>query len=266
MNCETARERLDVTRPDGSDRNDPDLQEEFAHIGACTACEEVYERRQEFDREIARAMQEVPTPDRLKSRILESLESAAAGTPAATGAREIAERAPTRRAWFRVLAGLTTAALLLLAGIVVWPDGSPQTIAFADLVSHLEEQITSSGGMQLTKPESKTGVFDAASIDGRWSFYKTGDVRGVDVDGDGELDAAVYSIRTQRGAAYLVVASTSRITNGPTTSDWKRATPQGGPAPRIAWTSGDLVYICFEDPAQADTLRALLDDIDVSAV
>ena len=26
MNCETARERLDVTRPNGSDRNDPDLQ------------------------------------------------------------------------------------------------------------------------------------------------------------------------------------------------------------------------------------------------
>lgn len=265
MKCETARERLDVTRPDGSDRNDPDLQEEFAHIGSCAACEEVYERRQEFDREIARAMQEVPTPDRLKSRLLQSLEAAAKGTPTATGVQEMAGPAPTRRAWVKGLAYLTTAALLMVA-VKFWPDDGPRTIAFADLVSHLEEQITSSGGMQLTKPDRETGVFDASSIDGRWSFYQKGDVQGVDVDEDGELDAAVYSIRTQRGAAYLVVASTSRITNGPTASDWKQATPKGGPAPRIAWTSGDLVYICFEDPAAAGTLRALLDDIEVSAV
>ena len=267
MKCETARDRLEVTRPDRSDRNDPDLREEFAHLDSCEMCEEVYQQRQAFDRQIARAMRDVPTPDGLKSRILHALEEAGETAPDATVATEPDKPAPTRRTWLKAAGSLAAAVLIAAVVIPFLQDDEPQQIAFSGLVSDLGDRIASEDGLQLVTLEDYDGPAEVADIDGRWSVHAAAGPKGVDFDGDGAHDVAVYAVRTRsgRGAGFLVVAPLSRISQPPNDTSWIGTTPHGGPVQHVAWKSGEKLYICFNNPAAGGAIQDLLREVGGSA-
>src|SRR5262245_39290355 len=100
MDCDTARLFLQFTHPRGDDLDGPEAEELHAHLEQCTACNAQAMTARRLDQHLGRAMNAVPVPPGLKSRIVERLAE---------------ERGVFRRRWIRRIASVAAAACVLLA-------------------------------------------------------------------------------------------------------------------------------------------------------
>jgi hypothetical protein len=136
ITCQATRELLECVRPDSDDLEDPVFAPAARHLADCPDCAKVFEHLQALDRQIGRALRDVPVPEGLRERLL-AATSAAAIAPA----NEIAPHAsaPTadprassrgRRRFIMAAAALSAC---LLAGLGVWWIGRSQPITLGEL-------------------------------------------------------------------------------------------------------------------------------------
>src|SRR5262245_38080428 len=100
MDCKTARQMLDFARPRRPELESVDLEALESHLADCPECGPLAQAERQIDNRISRAMQAVPIPEGLQSRLMTKLET------------ERRSRGWKRRRWLAVPAA---AAVLLLA-------------------------------------------------------------------------------------------------------------------------------------------------------
>lgn len=258
MDCKLARERLDAARPDAQDREDVELLDAFAHLDDCPACADAVEFRRSFDRRLGAILRAVDIPADLKSRLVASLPA----ENTALRPDEASRPRPTRRRAF--LAAASAAALLLVVGGVWWAGRRPPAPLTAETVldwcrTELADRPTS-GAAALDEFD---GAFDATIADGRWtSVLQDRAPRGADLDGDGRHDAAVYVLGN---GGYLVVLPPNRVNDPPAAGSAKTAPAQYSPAPHVAWTLDQQMYVCVLPDGTRSRLDALLQRVHRSA-
>src|SRR4029453_18883839 len=103
MDCNTARMLATFFGRQGAELAPEDAAALTAHLAACPGCAAAVQAERAFDDRVAKAMMAVPVPTGLKAKILDGVTAQKAG-------------------WYRQkafgLAGLATAACLLIAGVV----------------------------------------------------------------------------------------------------------------------------------------------------
>ncbi len=294
MDCRSALEILEVVRPNSDDLREPELAAAAAHVGSCPRCEASFRSRQELDREIGRLMREVSVPSGLTQRLLDAVEAADAFSTESQTRRSdshgkllrpvdahktVSPASPasaqlpvsvSRRRWFRVA---WQSAVCLLAAVVLWQvivRRETPTISIADL--RASTSALSAISKVMSNPEQLPD-FDgnfAASQPESWSVagLSFGDgPKGFEAEGlEGRMPALFgFSLRARRSApvrGVLLVMPAKRVMNPPAETSFSMATGSVTYVPgfaTVAWTEGELVYVCFAAPDALKTLERVLE-------
>jgi hypothetical protein len=101
MNCLTARQTLELARPDEPVRAPHDagtIADAATHVEACPACQVAVARQEEFDRKVGGMVRNVPVPAGLKAGLLSLLEADRRLAPSGAEETGVAEDAEGTRA------------------------------------------------------------------------------------------------------------------------------------------------------------------------
>jgi len=252
MDCELAREQLDVIHPDGPELADAEVQGAVAHVEQCPDCAEVVKSRHAFDRELGRVLRDIPVPSTLRSRLVLAVTEAESSQ---SSTQPAPRRSPTDRLRSRRWTlSVTTAAAGLLVLVGAWKmlaPKDPPTLTFDTVREWCAERLSNPADVRAL-PALKPGLPQIPQ-DGRWAAAVVTSPRyGADMDDDGIQDAAVYALP---GNALLVVMGPNRVSSPPTSMTWHYSG-----MPHVAWKVGDQVYLVFA-PGGRDQLKALLDHV-----
>lgn len=256
MDCPQYLNQLDAMRPGSEDHEDPGVREALAHLSECDGCAREFKARGEFDRQVAARMRDVPVPAAARERLLEQLSRARA-----TGATRVP--APTNRLAGRrsfVWKLLVPTAAVLLVGLIWYANRDPsQTRTMAHVQGTVAAEFANVTIEQYDGLDEFAGDFDPSIDDGRWERVTNRKPRGIDLDGDGQHDAAVYWM-SGPVKGVLLVLSPDLVSDPPTN------TSPVGPAPlyspvRVAWMplNSKKVHLCvLKGDADDGDLQRLL--------
>lgn len=259
-----------------------------AHLDECPHCRNAFAAIRKRDRAIATAMRDVPVPDDLRDRLFASLSIAPPSTatddmsevveqssprgsklPADSESQSVAaplvkSKAIRRRSIRRWAAAVTAIALCVAAVGVWWGNRGPETFAVADWDDEAALTLADIGGLE--RFDENFAAFSPAGWSGRISFT---DAYGIEHPQDSVRSgrphvAAVYAFRLGSGAAavsgVVIAIPKSRFAVPPTATHFDpqagRYAGAGG-VTVVAWTEGDLVYVCGVrgGPAQLERLK-----------
>lgn len=268
MNCRDAREQLDAARPGPDDRKGAEFAAAMQHVAGCTVCRDVVRGREQFDRKLGRVMRDVSVPVGLKSRILDSLQSA---VPAAEtlDPREVPEGSSARRLrtrrWLLAAAGTVAVALLAALAVRFWP-ASQQPEALLTLSDLRQRATLSVSGLQDLEPFD--GSFAAKPPGGIWEQHgiridrrAKGDL--PDENGNHRVALFGFDVPARDGLhrGVLLVIPKDRLDDPPSRTmpvfedrAENYARRASGTYHSFAWQSDGFVYVCF---VPKDSLRAL---------
>ena len=274
MDCRTAMQLLEVSRPDFEDLDDRELASAAAHLEKCPQCAEQLRNLQIFDRKVGQAMRDVSVPPGLKEKLLQAChadsclaeQSAQLKRPSthSTGNRpdRISLRFVSRRKYIRY--GVS-AVVCLMAGFAAWWVNRPEpdTLILEKFCSRLHATEYALSSL------SKFDENFEATLPTRWQssgIRFTSPVRGFQRDRAGNHMTALYEFRFGgRGRSslrgILMVIPLSSVEDPPEASDFSSGFEHYIPVPNVAWKSNELVYICLipgGDPDSLDMLKRAL--------
>jgi hypothetical protein len=234
VNCQTARETLELFRPDGPDA--AKVAEAAQHASGCVSCRAAVRQREEVDARIGGLCRDVPIPIGLKERLLAGIATRA---PAVSTARPVPRVVGTRRQWLGKT--LLTVASLIAVGIGTWSLWPARPSVDLEEITglmtkagidpaHLAEFTTFATGLapqppktmltgRLVPPPRRLGRFEAAIY-----FFKVGGL-------DGRL-----AIIPRRFVKAGGLPSATSLQSG-------SISYQPGFCTK-AWVEGDFVYVC----------------------
>jgi len=243
MDCQTAREILEVVRPNSNELREPEIVSAALHLESCDQCEELFQQQVSTDAQIGQAIRQVHVPEELKDRLLEVL--AAEPQSEATTSLPSSSTVSTRRNGFRVFA--TTTACLIL-GVVAWwalPASQEQLV-----LNNLTPPATDS--VLLTEFDQNFSV--ALPNDGNWTSSRLSldGPKGEPLLGDLKHTRAIFFFEfptRHRGtiSGSLTVIPKEKVQSAPTETYYS-AQPISSPTGQftsVAWTEGDFVYVCY---------------------
>ncbi|MBI3865780.1 MAG: hypothetical protein HY290_28235 [Planctomycetia bacterium] len=256
MNCQTARQTLELVRPHDADA--PASDEAERHVHDCLDCQTAVRTQRELDEKIGGIFRDVTVPADLKERLLAGIASAQpAAIDESSGsqvcvvaedrvpARIVAPVRVSRRLWLnkyvlRISAGVAAS---LVGGFCLWLAVRPAPPT-------------------LTLDEVTTQVLDTApTAMPRFTSFRRGTELKLPATMDvsplggaalqaGDLDAAVYVFKMSNRAGppiegRLIVIPAAALIDPPTAVSFL-AGPTSYKATycTTAWTEGKLVYIC----------------------
>ncbi|MFV0441943.1 MAG: hypothetical protein ACK5Q5_00070 [Planctomycetaceae bacterium] len=251
MDCRQALTLLEAGRPDRSDWDAPELDAAAQHVDHCEDCQTVLANREQWDALLTEAFQSVAIPAGLTDRLLAAVELSPASVTAPAAPAVLPRRS---RRWF----GWITAAVALIAvGLVSWRMGSGgmPSIALADLYQQVDQQLLEATSSEQQRPFS--GDFNSLPSDPIWREAVAGrSPVGLDFDGQPGSEAAAYRFTAGRLAGWLIVLPRERVHSPPVEEIPVHANFQYGAHPRVAWTTGEMVYVCVLDSGHSlDDLR-----------
>ncbi|MFG0334629.1 MAG: hypothetical protein ACF8TS_14835 [Maioricimonas sp. JB049] len=259
MNCHEALEQLDACPP-LVESGDPALQAARQHVEACAVCRELLRARRGFDVRVATAMHDIPVPDGLKDRLLQSLAEDAGKRDEKLRTVPTAAERVDRRTLARRLVGGAVLLLMGALGLGWYASVREVPLPLADARARLNALLTDvEQPLVFDALDTFDGRFDATLPDGAWNDLVVGGPRGVNINGRGSHDAAVYAINRpgRHGVrGWLFVFAPRRIVDGPDESVPVEANAQYLPFPNVAWTEGDRVVVCYLEQGDVSTLRA----------
>lgn len=263
MDCEHAREQLDVTRPDIPEREDSELQAAFEHLNGCPACAEVYDFRRAFDRRMRTVVRQVMVPADLQERLKSLVASASAPVAPATVDSNTTDPRPSSRTSRRAVMLATSAAALLIAAGWTWVVNHqpPAPLLSATVFDWWEQRLSAPDKFSVESLPEFNADFEPVVADGRWQGLVTGAALGVDFDDDGRQDGAVFPIK----GGFLVVLPPGRVTDPPSAASAVSAISRYAPAPHVAWTQGGSLHICYLPGGSPDQLERLLNQVNRAA-
>jgi hypothetical protein len=276
MNCLTARQTLDVARPNEPEACEPRADENAPtdddrtmveaaarHVEACPACQTAVRRQRQFDDKVAVMIREAPVPVDLKDRLLARLDAEAlveigadSGSPTGTASPAVAtaiaapvaatpgsSRALSRRRW---LGAAALAAACVAAGVGTWsiwpvaPSISPDRIA----ERLATDEISPDDFTELTRFAGNMAPKVPETMKSNRLVLPP---RRLD-----KLDVAVYFFAFARGGPVdgrLAVIPKRLVVAGeiPQVTSFlappRLVTYKGGYC-ITAWTEGEFVYVC----------------------
>ncbi len=247
MDCLTALELLDCVRPDSGDLELPEFADARAHLAECAVCRAEFDRRQQFDSEVARVASDLPIPTSLRMSLLAGLSGQVAEFAGADSvdARPADSRLarPLRRA--RLAASLAACLLIAAVSAALWRSG-PTRFSLAMVQSSLD----------LNLPKVTFDETFPVDLPSAWMSHPglrvSETLSGIDLDDRPGHDAAAayFAFSVGRGApvrGVLVAIPAVRIEKLPAATSFNRAPvayPQADVV-SVAWHEGDLVYLCF---------------------
>ena len=256
MDCPHYLEQLDAVRPGSTDHEDPVVREAVAHAAECERCSREFGARQKFDQRVAVRMRDVAIPADARERLLQRLDQGDSPEAAA-----VVPSTAALASWpFGILPTvITTTAAMLLVGVIGWyvSSRSNVTLTMDEVHDAVGNQFANVTDEQYTALDSFNGEFDPSIDDGRWKRVTNSTPRGIDLDGDGVHDAAVYSIRRPVPGLLLVLAP-DLVVDPPSAMTPMGVTPRYGPV-RVAWlpAGSSEVHLCVL-PGDDDDLSRLL--------
>ncbi len=271
MDCRTALEILDVTRPDSYDLNDPELARAVEYLHSHPDCEREFRKRQSLDGEIGRLIRDVAVPIGLKDRLLVRLvdQRSADGLsedrqPAEASAAIRKTVRLHRRSWFRWVVS-AAASVAVVAWQFIQTD-RPQ-LDLAALQKEAADALSRKRFARLNDFDS----FDLANglavvVPDGWAVrLKTTAPKGYHGASTAGHTIAVFQFTfTSRGRLPV----TGYLLAIPKT--WVNAVPQRerflegkcdyvAPLIAVSWTMDDLVYVCLvPDEDARNSLEKLL--------
>ena len=266
MNCLTARETLDLIRPQetqGDESRGATIDEAARHVTGCPACQAAVLRLQQIDARIGQLSRDVPVPPRLREQLLARLDAAsrpfAANDPIVAGRMEESDAAdasgavpnvtplaaPSRR---RLMISIVAAGVLVAIG-VAWRLVPSRTrslsmdeIAACALSEEIKPDELSDltqfkGGLALQAPKTMTAL--------PW----TQPVRRL-VDpqlGDREVAVYFFTVARRHGGKFkgrLVIIPAASVKDVPTALSFPGPSTYRQDYCTTAWVEGQFVYLC----------------------
>lgn len=247
-------EALESCRPGHDDLARPEMEALRAQLQQDPQLRATFERTQQSDAAIGRAMREVPVPEGLEARLLEALAAARQPAPAELAARDVTAAAVSvtrrstergsRRGW--LAASLAAAAALLLAAWLAWPQptATPQQLALQ--AQAWTESLPAEAGEWQAFDEQRFPTLAWRSA--RWRTMRTKlDPRAVvfDFPRRGDERLVVYRLHTTRDLGLPSLPYQPLTTTG----KWRVG----------AWQESEYVFVAVTNrPALLDGFRARL--------
>ncbi|HVW02858.1 MAG TPA: hypothetical protein VHB77_21040 [Planctomycetaceae bacterium] len=262
MDCTTAQTRLDALRPDSdAELRTPEWADVAEHLSDCAECQSALHRHREFDRQFARALQNVPVPENGINELRRQLGLVehADGQASPEEPLAVAEKNP-RNNRRRLLAWSVSAAALLVALSGLWwlLPGAAQI----DLAAVLE-RVTSEEFEASTPPAFANSFVPTLPREIR--VPDPGAPHSLRSPETNREIGAIYNFRTswrrKQLEVRLVVFEKRRIRPdelAAVAESFMAAEPRyvNSVAAKI-WREGDRVYLCFVRTKGADALESL---------
>lgn len=268
MDRQTALDKLELLRPDANAFQDPDFAEALAYLETDESARAVFARRQEQDRQIAIAVQDVPIPEGLQERLLQSIDE----QESADSNRVAGKPAPpkmARRRW--LISALIVMASCLLAALGLWLFQPPAP----ELLTLEELELTAPYGEQeFSQLDAFEGDFEPAIPGNLWRSerrFTFSSPKGFSPDRKGRDRVAAYEFFFRdpqkkhagklRGVMLVVPASELQSVPESTSfygTSYKTVRTQPHVAIR-SWKEKDLVYICLAPIQHDEALGNALD-------
>lgn len=239
MDCQTARQWIDLhprTSPDWECADGVAVRD---HLASCELCRHASEDIHEFDGRVKSVLHDVEIPEGLKDRILAQVQRA---NP------RIQPRETPPRKWVLRLVGLGLSMLLAVGGWY-WA-----TRASATTIAKLSDSAASMLLASKSAPMAFDGSFSPQISDARWQRVAAPQPVGWDLDGRPGHDVAAFrvNVTSLRFRGWLVVIPISRISDAPSHSDPVRLSY----ARSAVWADQSFVYLCV---AEQGSIEALID-------
>jgi hypothetical protein len=260
MNCQTARQTLELLRP--TENAKAISSEAEQHVRDCLDCQDAVLAQQQLDLQIGRVCRDVPVPVGLKDRILaeieatrarESSQGATSAAPAGAdgfvvvplveAARRSAtgDRSRAASQWKWLMRSLAVACVVAGVWIAIRPDAP--TLTLYDVTKQAIESVPDPGATA-----KFTAFRNGAPV------KKPGTMITVDLTGSprqlGNQDVAMYyfTIRNSAGKLVqgrLVVLPKALVIDPPTATAFLAGPIRYNAADcTTAWVEGPYVYVC----------------------
>ena len=254
MDRQAALDQLELIRPDANEFHAPEFAEAAQYLETDESAREVFLRRQELDRRIARAVRDVPVPEGLKGRLLAAMAENPAGEEAPVAELPRGFKT-TRRRWLISALVVTASCLFALLGVWWFHDPEPKLLALGEL-----ERDAPYSEAEIAELKPFQGEFEPALPAGLWSsarFGFTSPAKGFAPNRAGSDRVAVYEFtfrdpkNPQAGElrGVMLVVPKSLVDAAPASSSFFGSaykTKNTDTEPHVAirsWTENDLVYI-----------------------
>lgn len=239
MDCQTARQWIDLHPGASRDWECAEGAEVRNHLASCELCQPASEDIREFDGRVKSLLHDVEIPEGLKDRILAQVQRA---NP------QIQSRETAPRKWALRLVGLGLSMLLAVGGWYWATRVSAMTVA------GLGDSAASMLLAAKSAPKAFDGSFAPQISDALWRRVAAPQPVGWDLDGRPGHDVAAFrvSVTSLRFRGWLVVIPISRISDAPSHSDPVRLSY----ARSAVWADQNFVYICL---AEQGSIEALID-------
>jgi hypothetical protein len=226
MDCNTARMLATFFGRQGSELAPEDAAALDAHLAGCPGCAAAIQAERAFDDRVAKAMMAVPVPANLKARILDGVTA-----QKAAGYRQ--------KAWG--LAGLATAACLLVGGVIGYRIWTAPEMTGAGTIAWVEQDI---------KDPQNPIDREAARHDLRFTPERAFDLNLLAIAGERDLNGRrvpfAYFVNSRKNAWAAVYIVKDSVLN------WKTLPRDGSSVPgsfglQLAvvpdTTRGDVAYV-----------------------
>jgi hypothetical protein len=255
MDCPQYLKQLEAVFPGSEDHEDPGVREAMAHLSECESCAREFEARGEFDRQVATRIRDVPVPAEARERLLQQLSRGEEWGPIPISPATLRPRLWRTLVWKSLV---PAAVLLFMFGAWLVSQNGPRQRTMEQIQVAVAEQFGDVTIEQYEALDEFAGDFDAID-DGRWERVTNKRPRGIDLNDDGQHDAAVYWMRGPVQGVLLVL-SPDLVSEPPNN------TSPVGPAPlyspvRVAWVpnGSTKVHLCvLNGDADDGDLRRLL--------
>jgi len=264
MDCRTARHYLDCLHdgttgfvedpPATSDGHEAVSQQDLSeHMDSCSACRQLLDEWQHFDRRMYSMLMSSPVPPELEARLLQAVDQEFAfpgtvSTPQRSPAPAVAGRRRRTRLWTT----LTLTMALLVAGTFWWTRPRPDELLSYHGAGQLLAEHFLKSNAAWEDLDQFDGNFDLGSYQSDLGLFQLSPAHGIDLGGGRSQDAAVFEFGLKNWKGIITVLPSQHFTGLP---DINTPNVQAGHSV-LQWRSSDgkLTYLCFVHRGSAAAL------------
>jgi len=277
MNCRTARQTLELARPD--ELEPKGLDDAARHVDQCPACQRAVRRQNALDARIGVVCRDVPIPSGLQQRLLEGLAAADAGPELQTWGDEItlalagnrpaessvsaptatpaAKRPiqPARRRWLLMLS--TSAAVVLVIGLsAFWLLPSPPTVNLDTVSQWLADGLDPDELGPFVRFANGAAAELPTTMDTRPLRREPRRLPGAEIGAKTDVAVYFFTVSSSPGRppyqGRLAVVPVRSVINPPGSARFLGVQPiYRGAFVTSAWVEGNFVYLCCLENAQS---------------
>jgi hypothetical protein len=264
MNCLTARDMLDLSRPDeallydaqGNELPTAMFDEAARHIKSCPACQTAVRRREKFDERIGLMTRDVPIPAGLRERMLSGL----AGEPLSQTPLSQTPGRPAVRSRRKMIISTAAACIVAALSVGIWGlvISRPAKMTMKEITGYaLADGLQADDLPPLTQFRKGLAVQVPKTM--TKLSYESPFRRLVDPQlADREIAVYFFPLSGRNGrkiAGRLVVIPAAFVKDLPAATSFPGETVYSKGFCTTSWVEGKFMYLCCVQGSEDDLLR-----------